>query len=467
MGSGVRRGSKIDIGTQQRDMSHSKLGQPQKSSIHPLSMVVDCNNFYVSCERVFNPALKHVPVVVLSNNDGCVISRSNEVKRLGVRMGAPAFEYRELFRRHRVAVYSTNFTLYGDLSRRVMDAIASFGYPMEVYSVDEAFLEVDPAHATQVGQAIRERVIQWTGIPVSVGIGETMTLAKAANELAKKQPRFNGVLNIAHHPEYQQLLHEVAVEDVWGIGRAWTQLLHSINVRTAWEFTHLSEHWVQERMHLPGLHTLLELRRTPCLTMARAPVPKKGIMTSRTFAKPVSDIHTLRRAIACFVSRTAEKLRSQHTAAGLVQVFLRPAKQSQQHHMQANEDHPYHARAKHMTLVTPTADTPTLIRAAGQAFTVVYTPGAAYKQVGVWLGDIVPEDRLQLPLFSHHVYPHRVYDQRRQRLMHTMDRINREWGSAAIQCGIVEERQPWDRGHSLRSQRYTTRWAELRRVHVK
>lgn len=464
-------------------MSQSQPAQAQAITHRPLSVVVDCNNFYVSCERVFNPAIKHVPVVVLSNNDGCVISRSNEVKRLGIAMGAPAFEYRELFRRHRVAVYSTNFTLYGDLSRRVMDSIASFGYPMEVYSVDEAFLEVDPAHATQVGQHIRERVIQWTGIPVSVGIGETMTLAKAANELAKKQPRFNGVLNIAQHPEYQQLLHEVAVEDVWGIGRAWTQLLHSINIRTAWEFTHLSERWVQERMHLPGLHTLLELRRTPCLTMAAASVPKKGIMTSRTFAKPVSDIHALRRAIACFVSRTAEKLRSQHTAAGLVQVFLRPAKHRQYNNSHSIANSPQHSHrssihqqnipahrrdgTKSIALTTPTADTPTLIHAVEQAFDAIYIPGTPYKQAGVWLGSIVPENRLQLPLFPHRVYQHHVYDERRQRLMHTMDRINREWGSAAIQCGIVEERQPWDRGHSLRSQRYTTRWDELHRVHAK
>ncbi len=415
--------------------------------------VVDCNNFYVSCERVFNPGLEHRPVVVLSNNDGCVISRSNEVKRLGVTMGAPAFEYRDTFLRHRVAVYSTNFTLYGNLSQRVMDVIASFEWPMEVYSVDEAFLEIDAAHAEQIGYAIRDRVQQWVGIPVSVGIGETMTLAKAANELAKKQSRFNGVLNLVGNPEGEELLQQVAVEDVWGIGRAWTQLLYSINVKTAWEFIQLSDHWIEEHMHQPVLHTALELRGARCLSMKKAPVPKQGIMNSRTFARPVADAAVLRRAIALFVSRTAEKLRGQHTATGLVRVFLRAAGHNAQHR--------HNSAAVSRTLATPTADTPTLIRAARDAFDSIYAPGASYKQAGVWLGEIVPENRLQLSLL-----PTPVYDKRRQRLMHTMDQLNHEWGSGTVQCGIVEERQPWDRGHSLRSQRYTTRWEELRKVYT-
>ena len=285
--------------------------------------LVDCNNFYASCERVFNPTLKSRPVVVLSNNDGCVIARSNEAKALGFKMGDPYFKMRPLIERHNVAVFSSNYTLYGDMSRRVIESLEQFTPEVETYSIDEAFLNL--AGFTDLAdraEAIRRTVRRWTGIPVSVGIGPTKTLAKAANRLAKASPAANGVWIIDSEQRRLESLARLPIADVWGVGRQWSRFLIARDIITAGDFARQPDSWIRQTLHVVGLRTATELRGTPCIPLELQPPPRKGLVVSRSFGHRLTEFEPIKEALVAYVARAGEKLRRDRQATRHLEVFI-------------------------------------------------------------------------------------------------------------------------------------------------
>ena len=291
----------------------------------PIFALVDCNNFYASCERVFNPKLEGKPIVVLSNNDGCVVARSNEAKALGIGMGVPEFQIRPLLRAHHVQVFSSNYTLYGDLSQRVMETLEQFCPDVEIYSIDEAFLGLSgftSRNLTDYGRTMCSTVKRWTGIPVSVGIAETKTLAKIANRVAKRTPDTGGVFDLLVCPDRDALLGRIAVQDVWGIGPNHARCLAQYGITTALQLRQVDDQWVRKHMGIVGLRLVMELRGVSCLDLEQCPSPKQGLTCSRAFGKPISTLTEMEEAISSYASRVAEKLRGERLAATVLTVFL-------------------------------------------------------------------------------------------------------------------------------------------------
>ncbi|OLN26906.1 Error-prone, lesion bypass DNA polymerase V (UmuC) [Desulfovibrio sp. DV] len=413
--------------------------------------LVDCNNFYASCERVFAPHLAGRPVVVLSNNDGCIIARSAEAKALGVPMGQPAFQCRELFARHGIAVFSSNYALYGDMSARVMATLSRFTPAMEVYSIDEAFLDLTglPGGAAKQARRIRETVVRWTGIPVSVGIGPTKTLAKLANRAAKKHPDCGGVLDFSAHPDPDALLASVPVEDVWGIGRRHGAMLAGRGVLSARAFRDLPREFVRKRMTVQGVHTQLELRGFSCIDLDKAPPAPKTLMSSRSFGRAVTTKDELAEALAEYVSRVAAKLRHRGLLASGMQVYV-------QTYADASGRPPY-AGSAFAAPPAPTDHTATLISLATQALGGLFRPGWRYKKAGVILLGLESRAGRQLSLLDAPA-PEAA---RNERLMAALDAVNAKWGQdtlAPAACGIT---RPWAMRQEKRSPRYTTDWDEL------
>ena len=413
--------------------------------------LLDCNNFYASCERAFNPRLRTRPVVVLSNNDGCVIARSAEAKDLGIPMGAPAFKFQPLFRKHGVAVFSSNFALYGDMSRRVMDTAARFTPDMEIYSIDEAFLRLDrmPDHPLDLARTIRATVLQWTGIPVSIGIGPTKTLAKIANRVAKKQPEHGGAFSLVGHPDRDRILAGIEIEDVWGIGRQYARKLREFGIRTALEFSGLDRDWVRKRMTVTGMHTLLELQGIPCIPLDQAVATPKSVICSRTFAGAVTDRDKLAELISGYAARTGERLRARKCLAGQLQVFLLTDR--------FRLDKPQYSNAAAISLALPTSHTPDLIRTALRILEQIFKPGYEYRKAGVMLFGIEREQGRRLHLFE----PSPQERARSRAVMETMDRINAKWGAMTMRLGSEGTGKRWVMRQAHLSPRYTTDWREL------
>ncbi len=413
--------------------------------------LVDCNNFYVSCERVFDPKLKDVPVVVLSNNDGCVIARSNEAKALGIRMGAPAFKCKDLFERHGVRVFSSNYSLYGDMSARVMNCLGSLVPDMKIYSIDEAFLLLNNFSESPetFARRIRQTVLRWAGIPVSIGIGPTKTLAKIANRFAKKHPEHGGVLDLTNNPDKASYLKQTPTEDIWGIGGKHSLFLRSYNIRNALDFSRQARDWVKSKMTVTGLQTLLEIQGIPCLSLEDSFVPNKTIISSRSFGGCVGSLDQLKEALACYVSRAAEKLRWQRALCTCIMVFI--------HTNRFRKDHPQHSCARQLRLLHSTDYTPLLIRNAHDILEKIYRPGHEYKKAGVMLSGIEPRLERQLTFFT----PPKIRRIKERKLMEAMDRINSRWGRGTLKpaaMGTVKKRKMQ---RNLLSPRYTTSWHEL------
>lgn len=408
---------------------------------------MDCNNFYASCEKAFAPHLAARPVVVLSNNDGCIIARSKEAKDMGIPMGAPEFKHREAFKRLGVTVFSSNYALYGDMSARVMATAGTLVPEMEVYSIDEAFLNLTGiSGAADHARRIRDTVHHWTGIPVSIGIGPTKTLAKAANRLAKKRPEFNGVLDLPEGQALEALLGSLDVEDVWGIGRKYGARLKARGVRSALDFMRLPRGFVLKSMTVGGLHTWLELHGTPCISLEQAPPDKKAIVSSRSFGRPVELLAELEEALAHYVSRAAEKLRAQKSVAQTILVFV------QTNTFIASQ--PQYSAAHSLALHPPASSTPLLIRRGLEALRHIFRPGFRYKKVGVMLSGIEPAAGVQLTLFDQP-------DSRGDALMAALDRVNAKWGRGTLTPAAAGIQRPWSMRQNRRSPRYTTSWSEL------
>lgn len=408
--------------------------------------LVDCASFYCSCERVFDPSLAKVPVAVLSNNDGCVIARTDEVKALGIPMGAPYFKYRATLERHGVRVFSSNYALYADLSHRVMEVLRTFSPEVEVYSIDEAFLHLrrQPAAAmARTARAIRRKVLRWTGIPVRVGIGPTKTLAKIAMVHAKRHPA--QVFSLVDRPDVDALLEAVPVGDVWGVGRSYGRRLPEHGVHTALDLRDVPDDWARRHLTVVGLRTVWELRGTPCLPLDLLPPTRKGFIRSRSFGQAVTTLDGLREAVATRTSRAAEKLRQYGLDATALQVFI-----TTKHYTKG----PQYSNAVGVTLPRATSYTPELIQAALTCLDRIYRPGYAYKKAGVLCTDLVPHHPEQGHLFLRR-------DPRHDALMAAVDRINGRFGRQAVfvaRCGI---RRPWAMHQTRRSPCYTTRWSDL------
>ncbi len=413
--------------------------------------LVDCNSFYVSCERVFAPQLRHKPVVVLSNNDGCIVARSQEVKDLGLPMASPVFKLRHLIRRYRIHTFSSNYTLYADMSRRVMDTLMGFSPEIEVYSIDEAFLTftgMEHVDLNEYARMIRDTVVQWTGIPVSVGIGPSKTLAKLANRYAKKNRECQGAFNITDHPNIDAILESVQVGDVWGVGRKYRDKLNKVGVYTARQLRDLPDKWARAHMTVVGLRMVHELRGIPCYEVEPEIDPKKGIVTSRSFGKPLEEEEHMSEAVAAYVARAAVKLRRQHSVASCLTVFIitNPFRKEQ----------PQYANSASWNIEPPTADTPQLIAIARKLLNRIYRSGYKYKKAGVMLTGIRPDGEFQLDAFDT-----AFTDDRRQKLMETLDQVNGRYGMHTLSFASEGIRKPWQMKREKLSRRFTTNWNEI------
>ncbi|MBN2410602.1 Y-family DNA polymerase [candidate division KSB1 bacterium] len=418
--------------------------------------LVDCDNFYVSCERAFNPLLRNRPVIVLSNNDGCIIARSNEVKKLDIPFGQPYFKCRDKIDKYNIAVFSSNYELYGDMSRRVMEILAQYAVDIEIYSIDEAFLELEGLRRFDLDDYVKEiqqYVLKGTGIPVTIGVGQTKTLAKIASKYAKKNKQNNGVFNIVNHPDIDQLLEAVPVEDIWGIGRQYDKFLKKFNINNARQLKYSQDKWIKKHMTVVGLRTVWELRGQSCLSLEQLPPAKKEICTSRSFGRPVESLQEMREAIADYASRAAEKLRKQNSAASILQVFLTTNR---------FKEEPQYFNCIQINLPTPTNDTFEIVKFACKGIEKIYRSNFRYKKAGVFLTDIVSKDNIQTNLFD--TYPNR---DKSKKLMEILDLLNSKYGSKTVQVASAGTKKEWAMQRNLKSNNYTTNWDELPRVKAK
>lgn len=416
--------------------------------------LVDCNSFYVSCERVFSPALKNKPVVVLSNNDGCAISRSAEAKALGIAMGAPIFKCEELVKQHDIQVFSANFVLYGDMSARVMSALSSFTPHLEIYSIDEAFLNLDGFKNDgflPYGRKIRSTVKERTGIPVSVGIAPTKTLAKAANHIAKDNPKMDGVFSFIDEKDIDHWLAKTPVREIWGIGHEKALFLNRNGITNALQLKQAPNEWIKKHLTIMTLRTVQELRGIPSISFDEASQNKKAIVTSRTFGYELAGLVEMQEAVSAYVAKAAEKMRDQGSVAGYLQVFIEtnPFKGS------------YYRNSASVDITPPTAYTPQLVETAKMLLSKIYKEGYRYKSCGVMLTNFSDENLVQQDLFKP------VYAQSsKQRLMKMLDRHNQSSNSGQLFFASQGISQPWYMKQSHRSKRYTTRWDELLEIRI-
>ncbi|MDW0359840.1 Y-family DNA polymerase [Halomonas venusta] len=418
--------------------------------------LVDCNNFYVSCERVFNPALEGRPVGVLSNNDGCIVARSNELKAMGVEMGTAKHLLPPSIRRQ-VTLLSSNYALYGDMSRRVTDVLAEFSPDVEVYSIDESFVGFhgfDPATLEARGQRLRQTVQQWTGIPVSVGFAPTRVLAKVANHAAKKHPgyRDQGVcLLTADSPATQALLKHLPVTEIWGIARRTGERLRVMGIETAWQLREADSKQIRRRFSVVQERIVWELRGQPSIQLDDMTQPKQQIMVSRSFGRLTSSPHDLREALRQHAARAGEKLRAQQSVASAVMILVRTNA--------FRQDLPQYRNRVVVTLDHPTDDSYELIHAAIQGLRQLWRNGYAYHKAGVMLLDLSPKANRQLTLTE---TPQTEKEAKRsERLMATVDTLNRELGRGTIQLGLPRAGNAWALSSEHRTPRYTTHWEEL------
>ena len=411
--------------------------------------LVDCNNFYASCQRVFEPHLLGKPVVILSNNDGCVIARSNEAKALGIPMGAPAFEYKKLFEEQQVFVYSSNYALYGDMSSRVMNLLANFSPEIEVYSIDEAFLKCkgfEHYDLESYGKQMQRTVTKGTGIPISVGFAPTKALAKVANKIAKKFPdRTQSVYVIDTEDKRIKALKWTKIEDVWGIGRRHAKRLKRLNITNAYQFTELPDAWVRKEMAVVGLRLKRELEGKPALDLEKISV-KKTIATTRSFEKMHSKLPDIAERVATFTAACAEKLRRQNSHCNLIMVFI--------HTNGFRQDQPQYSRNIVIQTDFPTNSTIELNHYAQIGLKAIFKEGYQYKKAGVVVMGLTPNEQTQLSLFD-------AANPKHLPLMAVVDRLNRSYGTNKVKFASQSLGRQWKMRQEKLSPRYTTSFAEI------
>ncbi len=428
-----------------------------------LYAVIDCNNFFVSCERIFRPDLEGRPVVVLSNNDGCAISRSDEAKKLGIPMGAPAFKYEDVFKKHHVEVFSANFSLYGDISHRVMKTIATGAQQMEIYSIDEAFITYDGMTTVQAldsARQLRNKILRDVGVPVSIGISSTKTLAKAANEIAKHNSRSGRNADGVHAIEPSHDNHElknIPVGDIWGIGRKLSAFLNNHGIFTAAQLAECEDTWVKKYLTLSGLKTVRELCGIESISFEEVYPAKKSIISSKSFGKPVVSRQQMNEAVANFTTRAAEKLREEHEVTTHIGVAI-----TTNYHNKHDKQY-YESRS--IRLLQPTAHTPHLITAAVSILDKIYKNGYRYKKATVFLFGLYDQNSIQQGLFSNTLsWDISKEPTKQNRLMQVVDELNTNLGSGTLRFAREGVGAKWHQRRKKVSPRYTTRWQELPQV---
>lgn len=425
-----------------------------------MKAIIDCNNFYCSCERLFRPELRHRPVVVLSNNDGCIISISDEAKKLGIKMATPYFMAKKIIEEHHVGTFSSNYNLYGDLSRRVMDTVRTL-LPeacVEVYSVDEAFLDLShiaPQELYKIAKEIKQRVELWTGISVSIGVAATKTLAKVANHIAKKNKEKTGCINILDTEEtIAAALQKTPVGDVWGVGTRSALKLENIGITDAWQLKQLPEEWARQNLGgVVGVRLIKELRGEPAIELEEQLKNKKMITTTRMFGCQVTELKDVQEAVATYISRAAEKLRRQQSAAKVITVYVVPKEEGE--HIKYR-----HGPTESSSLILPaaTSDTAALIKPGMALVEKLYKKGSIYKKAGLILSGLEPDISIQANLF--------VTASRNENrlLMNTLDNINFSMRDDIVKFASSGTKKDWKMRQELRSDRYTSRWEELKLV---
>lgn len=414
--------------------------------------IVDANEFYVSCERVFNAHLRGRPVVVLSNNDGCVISRSREAKALGIGMGVPLFKVRHVVEENDVAVFSSNYALYGDLSLRLADAFHEFTPDVEVYSIDEAFLGLEERPGQtfrEQGLEIKAKVYKWTGIPCSMGISRTKTLAKVAQRYTKKHPETQGVLDLTDPSDQTAVLDETPVGDVWGVGPAYAKLLKAKGIDTARRLRDADRRWVRQRMTVVGARIVEELRGVSCIPLEKCPQGRKSVTCSRSFGVLVESQEELREAVASYMTKAGERLRRSRLAAGVVTVFINTSR---------FDPGPQYSNSATFELAYSTDSTQELLAWALKGLGQIYRPGYRYKKAGVMLNRLAPADDLSMRLFGDEQF------EKSRRVMRAVDEINARHGRGTIRFGAALAKGRWETKFLRRSKSYTTCLDEVLRV---
>ena len=426
--------------------------------------LVDGNNFYVSCERVFNPKLEGIPMVVLSNNDGCAVARSQEAKALGISMGQPWFQIRHMERQYGLKAFSSNYELYADMSNRMMSILITFAPKQEVYSIDECFLDLTGfnINLTHYGHTLRHQVKQWIGIPTCVGIGHSKTQAKLANHIAKKRPEWNSVCDLTSLPEthINELMASISVNEVWGIGRKLTEQLNSLGIHNVLDLKLADPKTMQRKFSVVVERTIWELRGIACLSLEDITPPKQQIISSRSFGRAVTELHELKQAVTSYMSRAAEKLRKQSSVAQAVHVHIRTSP--------FREDKPYYGQGRTLPLITPTDDTRQLVKAVLRGLEAIYQPGHDYQKAGVMLLDIQPKGAGQMSdLFSlAHENDTQAHDNKADQVMRLMDGINARMGKASIKLAGEGMDKSWAMRRDRMSAAYSTDIQRLARGHA-
>ena len=418
--------------------------------------LVDCNSFYASCEQVFRPDLLGKPVVVLSNNDGCIIAANKEAKLLNdFTMFEPVFKIKSQLIKNNVTLFSSNYTLYGEMSQRVMSILQSFSPEVEIYSIDESFLNLSGIKHVSLeayGHQIKDKIFRYTGLPVGVGIAPTKALSKIANKIAKKcTAQCNNVYVIDTEEKRIKALKWTKIRDVWGIGRKHAKRLKNKGVFTAYDFTQMPSKWVHKNMSVVGLRLWKELQGETCLEIQLAPKPKKGIATAKSFGKKLEDIGLIEEACSYYISEVSEVLRNQNSCAKYLQVFLHT-----NYHSTVDKQY---SKSITVTLPVATNDTFALIVEAKSALNKIYKSGYRYKKVGVFLTGIVPQENVQGNLF------YQPTNSNKKKLLAVVDMLNNKYGKSTVFSGLVGTRvEQWELIKKERSPRYTTQWKELLKV---
>lgn len=424
----------------------------------PIFALVDCNNFFVSCLRTFRPDMENKPVVALSSNDGCVVARSQQARDLGIPMGAPAFKWRDFFKKHQVIQFSGNFELYGDMSRRVTSILTTITPRIELYSIDESFLDISQLRISDYAAWAREvqrLVRQWTGIPISVGIAPTKTLAKLASERSKRSQALDGVLDLYSDPGgRRQYLEQTKLEDVWGVGRRLSPRLRGEGIANAWDLSQMSPHHAQQMMGIQGRRMVSELNGLRCFELEKFGKPQQSIAVTRTFGSDTNVLHVLESAIATFTTKAAFRLREGKQLARAAGVFIA-----------TNQHKPgYTMRSKSVRFELPTADTGRIAGVLNQQLAAIFNPQASYHRAGVWLGDLSPQTNIQIDLLGN-IDP-RQHD-KSQRQMQALDELNERYGKRTVHYAAEDLGTLWQPRHNITMPRFTTRWDEIPTVSIR
>lgn len=406
--------------------------------------LIDCNSFYASCEKVFRPDLKKSPVVVLSNNDGCIVAMSPEAKKLNIPRGTPLFKLQKLFRDNGVKIFSSNYALYGDISKRVMDIIRDSSDSVEVYSIDEAFADWNFADPLESAMTLRKNILNWVGMPVSIGIAETKTLAKLANHIGKRQ---KDGLFILREDIREDILKETPIQDIWGIGRQTTLFLRNRGILTAYDFICQDEWFIKKKLSIVGLRTLWELKGIPSISMEENIKDNRAIMSSKSFGNPIEDIENLKEATRSYISDALNKMMSQKLKAKEITIYL-------------TTNYFKKADRQYKNSITIELDDysdylPDFVKAGMKGLSQIYKKGFRYKKTGVFLTGLKHNEDITPDLFV-------IQDPRKEKLQKCINSINKRYGKGVVNCNLNREKNPeWEMKRDQLSPGYTTRWNDL------